>query len=82
MHQLVSTLFSLLVALCHHTSLSARPVQAAEIFHSAPSASTIGGPSMILPNRYQLARFSSADGSYAEAACSSCRRTDGSSSDR
>jgi hypothetical protein len=82
MHQIIATFFSLLIALCHHTSLSARPVEAAEISPSVLSASSTAVPSMILPDRYQLARYTSADGSYAEAACVSCRRTDGSSSDR
>jgi hypothetical protein len=81
MHQVIATLFSLLIALCHHTSLSARPVQAAEISADA-QASSVNAPSMILPDRYQLARSSATEGSYSEAACLSCRRTDVSSSDR
>lgn len=81
MHHFIATFFSLLLAFSHHTSLSTRPVQAAEI---SPSLrfSSVNAPSMILPNRYQLARYSSSEGSYAEAACVSCRRTDGFSSDR
>ena len=81
MHQIIATLFSLLLALCHHTTLSARPVQAAEISPSLQSSS-FNGQSMILPDRYQLARYSAGEGSYAEASCVSCRRMDGSSSDR
>lgn len=80
MHQIIATLFSLLVALCHHTSLTARPVQAAEI-NPAFQVTATGESSMILPDRYQLARYGSTEGGYAEAACVSCRRTDGSSSD-
>ncbi len=81
MHQVIATLFSLLIALCHHTSLTARPVQAAEISFDVPSTSA-NAPAMILPDRYQLARYSASEGSYSEAACLSCRRTDASSSDR
>ncbi len=81
MHQVIATLFSLLVALCHHTSLTARPVQAAEISPSL-QLSPVSAQSMILPDRYHLARYTSAEGSYAEGACVSCRRMDTSSSDR
>jgi hypothetical protein len=77
MHQIFATFFSLLIALCHHTSLTARPVEAAEIMAPVTSSST--SPAMILPDRYQLARASNG---YAETACVSCRRMDGSSSDR
>jgi hypothetical protein len=77
MHQIFATFFSLLIALCHHTSLTARPVEAAEV--SAPITAPANSPAMILPDRYQLARSASG---YAENACVSCRRMDGSSSDR
>lgn len=77
MHQFFATFFSLLIALCHHTSLTARPVEAAEL--SAPITAPAHSPAMILPDRYQLARSSA---SYAETACVSCRRMDSSSSDR
>lgn len=83
MHQFVATLFALLAAFCHHTSLTARPVEAAElpaITSQAPDDQT--SPAMILPDRYQLARYTSNDNVYAESTCVSCRRTDGSSNDR
>ena len=82
MHQLLATLFSLLVALCHHTSFTARPVQAAELSPALQTSSEFANPSVILPDRYQLARSSTVEASYAETACVSCRRMDGSTSDR
>ncbi len=79
MHQFFATLFSLLVALCHHTSLTARPVEAAELPGTViTSPSDVATPSMILPDRYQLARYTTADGSYPESSCASCRRINGS----
>lgn len=81
MHSVLATLFALLSALCHHTSLTARPVEAAELRPAAQAFSSQTASSMILPDRYQLARYSS-DSSYAEASCSSCRRTDGISIER
>ena len=78
MHQFLATLFSLLVALCHHTSLSARPVEAAELIPAQTTSTTVSS-AMILPDRYQLARASS---SYPEASCTSCRRSDSSFTDR
>ena len=81
MHQFFATLFSLLMALSHHTSLSARPVEAVQL-SAVQTSSSVAGPGMILPDRYQLARNSSANASYAEAVCLSCRRMDVSSSDR
>jgi hypothetical protein len=82
MHQLIATLFSLLVALCHHTSLTARPVEAAELPGTVvTSSSDATSPAMILPDRYQLAHGTQ-DGSYAEAACASCRRMNVSSIER
>ena len=79
MHQFFATLFSLFMALSHHTSLSARPVEAAQL--SAAQTNSASGPAMILPDRYQLARESSG-ASYAEAVCLSCRRMDSFSSYR
>ncbi len=79
MHQLFATLLSLLVALCHHTSLTARPVEAAELPGTiVTSSSDVATPAMILPDRYQLARYTTEDGSYADASCTSCRRINGS----
>ncbi len=75
MHQIFATLLSLLVALCHHTSLTAHPVEAAELPAVVQTTSTTENPSMILPDRYALARYTTADGGYADAACSSCRQT-------
>ncbi len=82
MHQLLATFFSLLVALCHHTSFSARPVEAAELPTVVQSGDSFASPARILPDRYQLARYTTADGGYAESACLSCRRTDASSINR
>ena len=81
MHQFFATLFSLFVALSHHTSLSARPVEAAEL-RIMSGTSAFAGSAMILPSRYQLARASSSGASYAESVCVSCRRMDSFSSDR
>ncbi len=81
MHQFFATLFSLFMALSHHTSLSMHPLEAAHL-RSMQTSSRFGGPSMILPDRYQLARESSAGASYAETVCISCRRMDSSSIDR
>jgi len=81
MHQFLATLFSLLLALCHHSSLSAHPVESAELSPTQTTSET-GSSAMILPDRYQLAHFSAGEGGYAEGACLSCRRMDVSSSDR
>lgn len=82
MHQFFATLFSLLVALCHHTSLTTRPVEAAEL---TPIVETSAAPVtsvMTLPDRYQLARYGTAEANYAGDACASCRRMSGPTSDR
>ncbi len=74
MQHFFATLFSLLVALCHHTSLSARPVEAAELpgvdLTSAQPADSI----MVIPDRYQMAHLLTSDDGYAGSACVSCRR--------
>ena len=82
MHQLFATLCSLLLAFCHHTSFTARPVEAAEIAPVTVQSGDTVSSTMILPDRYQLARQYRAEGSYAETTCVSCRRMDGSTSDR
>ena len=76
MHQFIATLFSLLVALCHHSSLTARPVEAAEVPGAAEHSPTLSSAGMVLPDRYQFARSANAEASYAETACLSCRRLD------
>lgn len=82
MHQFFATLCSLLMALCHHTSLTAHPVEAAELPAVVQSGADVASPAMILPDRYQLARYTTGDGSYADAGCSSCRRINLTSIDR
>ena len=74
MHQFFVTLCSLLVALCHHTSLTAHPVEAAELPGAVQSGADIAGSGPILPDRYQLARITTSDGGYSVTECSSCRR--------
>ena len=80
MHQFFATLFSLFAAFTQHTSLAARPVEAAQLT-AAQTRSFVSSSAMILPNRYQLARESSG-ASYAETECVSCRRMDSFSSYR
>ncbi len=82
MQHLLATLFSLLIALCHHTTLSARPVEAAEVPSVIQTTIETPGPALVLPDRYQLARYGTSDASYAGMACTSCRRGNGSTSDR
>ncbi len=82
MHQFLATIFSLLVALCHHTSLSAHPVEAAELPTVMESGANLSSSTRVLPDRYQLARYTTSDGSYAESACLSCHRTNASSINR
>lgn len=81
MHQLIATLFSLLLSLCQHTSLTARPVETAELPGTVHALSYDNSGVMVLPDRYQLAR-SATDEGYAGNACSSCRRMDRSLSER
>lgn len=82
MHHFLATLFSLLVALCHHTNLSARPVEAAELPGMVQTVPDTAGATMVLPDRYQMARYATEDGGYAGTTCVSCRRMEGSISVR
>ena len=81
MHHFFATLFSLLIAFSHHSSLSSHTVASAELTDVITIPST-AGPAVILPDRYQLARYSSEDASYAETVCLSCRRMDSPTMDR
>jgi hypothetical protein len=65
MHQVFATLFSLLVAFTHHSGLQSRTVASAEFNDVVVTTPNPGEPAMLLPNRYQLARYSAADGGYA-----------------
>lgn len=78
MHHFITILLSLLFALCHHTSLTARPVEAAEI-RSVQVTTSEASPALILPDRYHFARASA---SYSENECLSCRRMDDFSNER
>ena len=82
MHQFFATLFSLVVALCHHTSLTARPVEAAELSPIVETASEPSAKQMMLPDRYQLARYGTVEANYAGDLCVSCRRMGGPNSER
>lgn len=81
MHQLIATLFALLISLCHHTSFTAPQGEAAEVPGSVQTLSAAEGDSVMLPDRYQLARYTSESG-YSGSACSSCGRMERISSER